>query len=180
VTGIEAKRCRNHLEQHAVVKEHIRLLRQRQAFQNVPIIFVPENMTGFFEQRMSEIIYNIPNAEVFCEHGNEAKPGVRKTNHVTTSYVYHTQDMLMTDRIMFEAEWVSSTGNTYHNGRDGLLEELKNQLARYGYDEHGKLTGKYGDNFQDDLCIAFMMLMHWIIVVENADRASEYYRYKYW
>jgi hypothetical protein len=180
VTGVEAKRCRNHLEQHAVVQEHIRLLRQRAEYQGVPIVFVPENMTGFFHQRMAELMSQTPNAVTFCQHGNEAKPGVFKTAQVTASYVHHTQDMLMTDRIMLEADWVSGTGNAYEGGREGLLAELRTQLSRYGYDEKGHLTGKFQGSGQDDMCIAFMMLVHWMTVVENADRTSPYHKYHYY
>ena len=179
VTGVEAKHCRNHNEQATVVREHIRLLRQRPEFNRCPIVFVPENMTGFFESRMQEYIATLNDAYTFCQHGAEERPGVRKDAAVTRQYVIHTHDYLSQRRLLIDQEWVSSTAPQYNNGREGLLSELKTQLARYGYDEKGKLTGKYEHNLNDDLCIAFMMLMHWMTVAENATAASPYAKYRF-
>ena len=180
MTGIDAKHCTNHLEQDALVQEHIRKLRERAEFQMVPIVFVPENQTGFFETRMEEYISSLPNAVTFCQHGNEARPGVRKDAAVTKQYVKHTFDYLAQHSILLDAEWISAEGDSYGtNGRESLLEELKTQLIRYGYDEKGKLTGKYEHGLNDDLCIAFMMLMHWMTVAENATNASPYAKYRF-
>lgn len=146
----------------------------------MPIVFVPENMTGFFETRMEECISELPNAVTFCQHGNGARPGVRKDAPVTTQYVKHTLDYLAQRNIYLDAEWISANGEQYgKNGRESLLQELKTQLMRYGYDDKGKLTGKYDHGLNDDLCIAFMMLMHWMTVAENATADSPYAPYRY-
>ena len=179
ITGIDAKHCRNPNEQRQVVQEHIRQLRLRPEFARVPIVFVPENMTGFFEQRMEESISTQHDAYTFCQHGDETRPGVRKDAAVSKQYVKHTFDYLADRMILIDSEWISFTGPKYNNGREGLLDELKTQLARYGYDDKGKLTGKYEHNLQDDLCIAFMMLMHWMTVAENATAGSPYAPYRF-
>jgi len=176
---VEAKHTRNHFEQRQVIKEHIRLLRKRPEFERVPIVFVPENMTGYFAQRMEEVVSEIDDAYTFCQYGNEGVPGVRKDAAVSKQYVDHTLDYLHEGLIYFDSEWVSATAPKYNNGREGMLDEMKAQLARYGFDDKGKLTGKYEHGLQDDMCIAFMMLMHWMTVAENANAASPYARYRF-
>lgn len=139
----------------------------------MPIIFVPENQTGFYHTRMEEYTRTIPLTYCIYEHGGP-KAGIAKTQTLTADYVRRTVDYLSGNHFRFDAEWISSNGHKHRNGRAGLLEELKLQLIRYGYDERRKLGGKYDGAFQDDLCIAFMMHTYWTLVIDGADRTSPY------
>ena len=172
---MDAKHCRDHLDQDDLVAAHIRAIRARREYAHVPLVFVPENQTGFFHTRMEEIIHTFPNAQVLYQNGGD-KAGVRKDAYVSKGYVRTTLDMLQAQHIQFDRLWVSTSADAYKGGRAGFLHELRLQLRRYGYDEKGKLTGKYGDMFKDDLCIAFMMLMYWSEAVEKGLPAYEHLR----
>lgn len=173
VVGVDAKHCVDHIEQRRLVQDHIALVRVRPEYRQTPIVFVPENQTGFFHTLMQEYVAQLPGVRVLHEHGRP-KAGICKTEELTKDYVHRALDTLGRRAICFDARWVSANGPQYAGGRDGLLAELKLQLCRYGYDERGRLTGKYGGQFKDDLAIAFMMFVYWTLVVEYADAASPY------
>lgn len=54
-----------------------------------------------------------------------------------------------------------------------LLQEAQEQISRYGYDDKGKLTGKFG-TFQDDIAVALMMFAYWSRAVERNDPRNPY------
>ena len=178
VIAMDARHCRDHLAQNQLVLDHIRRFRERAPYSlSVPIVFIPENMTGMFHTRMEEAMHAIPNAQVLYQNGR-GKAGVCKDAFISKGYVERTLDILVHRQIMFDAQWTSVTAAAHKSGpvtgRTKLLTELKEQLLRYGYDDKGKLTGKYDGLFNDDLCITFMMLMYWSQAVERPGAGNPY------
>lgn len=104
-------------------------------------------------------------------------PGVRKTSYLTQAYVLSFEDMLNELRFVLEKDWITVYG---YNGKKGLpiLNELHVQLGRFGKDEHGKLGGKMGGQFHDDLSVAFLMIIYWSRVLEQPTRnLNPYYEW---
>lgn len=175
---MDERRCRNHLEQNDLIREHIEAVRALPGYgPTVPIVLIPENMTGFNHTVMEEAVQGMPNIDVLYEHGKDT-PGIRKTPYVSKAYTRITLGMLWNHQILFDKRWVSVSAAKHRDGertgRRQIWQEVRDQLVRYGYDEKGKLTGKYGDLFRDDLCIAFMMLMYWSQAVEKQGAGSPY------
>jgi len=52
-----------------------------------------------------------------------------------------------------------------------IVDLLFEQLGQFGYDDKGKVTGKIGEDGQDDLGMAFIQLVFWRISIKAADRA---------
>lgn len=173
IIGVDAKHCTDHRDQREVVVRHIEAIRQRPEYRQSPIIFIPENQTGFFHFMMEEYVSHFPNVRVLHEHGGP-KAGICKTQELTKDYVHRTSDTLHRRAICFDSRWISWNGPKYAGGRNGLITELRMQLCRYGFDEKGRLTGKYDGQFKDDLAVAFMMFVYWTLVVEYATQASPY------
>jgi hypothetical protein len=130
---------------------------------NVPIIFIPENMTGFQHTHLEQAVKHFPNCYTLYEK-NKEKAGIRKDKELTQSYVEATVDIIDREGFILEEKWETVFG--FNGTKNALLTELQNQLLRYGYDEKQRLTGKFGGKFKDDLCIAFMMAVYWSRVLE--------------
>lgn len=172
MTGLDLKHTENHLQQKDMLEKHIAHIRGQRIFQNVPIIFIPENQTGFFHTRMEEYILTIPNAKTLYQNGGK-KAGIAKTQFITSDYVICVQNMLAKDMIKWEKTWVTCSEKFVLNGREGVLNELREELLRYCYDDKNKLTGKI-QGMQDDLYIAFAMLCYWSREVERPGSTNLY------
>lgn len=178
VVGIDERRTRDHLEMNDLVVDHISAVRSLPGYgPDVPIVFIPENMSGHNHTVMEEAVARLPNVDVLYEHG-KSTPGVIKSPYVTKAYVRITLAMLVHHNIMIDKRWMSVTAADHpegqQTGRRKIWEELHDQLSRYGYDEKEKLTGKFGGLFRDDLCIAFQMLCYWSEAVEKQGTGSPY------
>ncbi len=170
--GLDLRHCKHHLDQDEMVKQHIEHIRSQKMFENVPIIFIPENQTGMFHTRMEQYISTVPNARVIHQNGG-AKAGIRKDAYITSDYVICVQNMLAKNMIRWEQTWITSSEKYVQNGREGVLNELRDELLRYCYDEHNKLTGKV-QGMQDDLYVAFAMLLYWSREVERPGGGNPY------
>ena len=53
-----------------------------------------------------------------------------------------------------------------------LIVALFDQLGRFGYDKHGKVTGKLTDDDQDDVAMAFLMCVYFRLSVLAADPSA--------
>lgn len=168
---MDERRCRDHLEQNDLICEHIRLVRERPGYDaTVPLVFIPENMTGFNHTTMESAVVGLPNVQTYYQNGG-AIPGVRKGPYESRAYTRITLELMYRREIMIDRHWLSPTAARHREGertgRRKIWEEVRDQLMRYGYDEKGKLTGKYDGQFRDDLCIAFMMLAYWSQAIEK-------------
>lgn len=164
ITSIDYRQCKDELEQDAVVKGVYDRLRSIKLFEHVPIILIPENQSGFFHRRI-ERKFKFKNACVFHEY-NKEKPGVRKDATKTKDYVIATNDMLEERLIKFMDQWFSIHEKEHPMGREHMASELREEMLRYCYDEHGKLTGKV-NGAQDDLYISLGMMCYFAKVIES-------------
>jgi hypothetical protein len=121
-------------------------------------------MTGFTHTRIAQN-FKFANCRTFHEN-NKEKPGIRKDQTRTKDYVIACNDMLAGGLVKFWKEWFSVYAGDYPTGREHVADELREEMLRYCYDEHGKLTGKI-NGAQDDLYIAFGMMCYWAKVIES-------------
>jgi len=103
--------------------------------------------------------------------GGGEKAGIAKTPEITSHYVYCFTDILRGGHLALEEDWFTHT--PINGSKKNLWQEAKEQISRYGRDEKGKLTGKFG-SFQDDIAIALMMLPYWSRAVERNDHRNPY------
>lgn len=161
---METRSTNNHISQQALVMSHIRRLRSNPVFRNVPIIFIPEMGTGFQHTHLDQAVSEDQGCYTLYQN-NGVIPGVRKDEYLTQSYAMATIDAVETLSFILEENWVSVHG--FKGTRHNLIEEFKGQFGRYGFDEKGKLGGKFGGKFKDDLMIAFMMAVYWSRILEQ-------------
>jgi hypothetical protein len=162
------------LEQQTLLILHIQKLRLNPRFKYIPIIVIPEVGTGFNHTVLDHA--TLSQLSCYTLHQNNGPvPGVRKDHPLTQEYVLAGVDIIHGLRFVLEKEWVTVYGHNGNRNTHALLTEMKNQLSRYGRDEHGKLTGKMGGQFHDDLSIAFMMLVYWSRCLEQPTRALNPY-----
>ncbi len=175
MTGIDIKHCRDHIEQNRLVLRHLKRLRDTPTLRNAYIVFVPEQGTGYSHTRFQECVENLPRVRTLYQDGQD-RPGVSKDHHVTKGYAHALINAFDAGDLVFLRRWFTdSTGNLPggRKTRAGLLKELEDELLRYGYDEKGKLTGKFGVH-QDDMVIALAMLIYWSTAVENLTTGNPY------
>jgi hypothetical protein len=84
-------------------------------------------------------------------------------------------DIIENLNFVIEKKWTSVY--PLNNDKRALLNEFKGQLMRYGTDEKGKITGKYGGKFKDDLTIAFLMAVYWSRVLEQPQKLNPYFQF---
>jgi len=138
-------------------------------FKYVPIILLPEVGTGFNHTVLDHA--GLSQYSCYTLHQNNGQiPGVRKDQYLTQEYVLATVDIISNLRFVLDKEWITVYGHNGVKTTTNILTELKNQLGRYGRDEHGKLSGKMGGQFHDDLSVAFMMLVFWSRSLEQPVR----------
>lgn len=172
ITGLDAKRCESDKEAIDLVMQHIAKIRNRPLYENVQIVLIPENQTGHFHTRIENKFVKIKRCRTFHDH-NKEKPGVRKDAERTKEYVIRTNDMLERKLIKFARDWFTNSEKDYGNTKEGVVSELRDQMLRYCYDEHGKLTGKINGN-PDDLCIGFEMLAYYSSIIEFSPIYEDY------
>jgi hypothetical protein len=175
VVGIDASKCHasGHVEQEEMILRHIGELRKR--FRNQPIIIVPENQTGYFETRVSELVVNLPNVRVLHQDGKE-KPGVTKTARITSGYTQCLEDAFNQNAVAFDRRWFTTTiiKKDSPKSQTFLIKNLlKDELLRFCYDEKGKLTGKV-NGYTDDKAVAFLMFYYWGRAILNSDIGNPY------
>jgi hypothetical protein len=105
---------------------------------------------------MANIVYKF-NVWPFYESAD--KVGVRKGKNVE-QYASDFENANVQKRIVFDSNFFSITHDTQKIAR----EELCEQGLRFGYDEKGKLHGKYG-NECDDLWISFIQGIFWTTLI---------------
>lgn len=171
ILSIDYKQCKNELEQDAAVSSVYYKLRGIPLFERVPIIMIPENQSGFFHRRI-ERNFRFENCKTFHDN-NKEKPGVRKDATRTKDYVIATNDMLSGNLVRFWDEWFSVHSSEHKEGKEHMANTLKEEMIRYCYDEHGKLTGKI-NGAQDDLYIAFAMMCYYAKVIESVPIYAHY------
>ena len=175
VTGIDIKHCRDHIEQNPLVRRHVEHLRRTKALRGAFVVFVPEHGTGFSHTRFQECVEDLPRVRTLYQNG-DSRPGIRKDPHVTKGYAHALIDAFDAGDLVFMRRWFTDSVGNLPGGqktRASLLNELKEELLRYGYDEKGKLTGKFGVH-QDDMVIALAMLLYWSTAVENPTTGNPY------
>ena len=141
-------------------------------YETVEIILVPENQSGFFHSRIERNFGTVPNCRTLHEY-NAEKPGVRKDAHKTKEYVIRVNDMLKGGLIKFATNWFTSSRKEFATGKEFAIQELRDEMIRYCYDDHGKLTGKINGS-NDDLYVAFAMLCYFGTVVETSPVYKDY------
>lgn len=140
----------------------------------MPIILIPEIGTGFNHT----VLDHAALSQYLCysiHQNNGPIPGVRKDQYLTQEYVLSTVDIINDLRFVLEKDWVTVYGHNGKKNSETLLGELQSQLCRYGKDASGKLSGKMGGQFHDDLSIAFMMLVYWSRCLEQPTRSTNPY-----
>lgn len=164
ITSIDFKQCNSELEQDDVIKRVYDRLRSCTFFEHVPIIIIPENQLGFTHRRI-ERNFRFSNCRTFHEN-NKEKPGVRKDATKTKDYVIACNDMMEGGLVKFWNDWFSVYAKEFPTGKEYVINELREEMLRYCYDEHGKLTGKINGS-QDDLYISYGMLCYFAKVIES-------------
>lgn len=170
ITGIDSKQTTTHIEQEKLISDHINQLRKFQHFAWTPIILIPENQTGFFHTQVAHYASSQRSVSVLHQNGGR-KAGVTKTSIITADYVTNLSYVIGESGIAFDRQWFTNTPKK--GTKDGVLHELRDQVLRFGYDEKKKLTGKFS-GWQDDLCIALMMIFYWSKAVERTGPSNPY------
>lgn len=153
-----------------MVNAHVNTLRNFHMFQYVPIILIPENQSGHAHTNIANYVAGRGNLRVLHQNGSR-KAGVTKTKEITASYVTNMNYAIQEEDIAFDSQWFSNT--PIKGSKNGVLQELRDQLIRYGKDKNGRYTGKF-DSWQDDLAIAAMMFGFWTMMVERNDVTNPY------
>ena len=91
--------------------------------------------------------------------------------------------MIRCNQVCFYENWFTLSEkymgiNQLNKGKEGVINELREECLRFGYDEKGKLTAKR-EGMNDDLIIAFMQALYWSNEVETAPIISPYNQYKF-
>lgn len=184
ILGIDVQKTTTSSQKDLLVLNHIKAIRMMQRYAKVPIIFVPENMTGSYATRCEEIVRNLDSVVVLHEGGPDSpKPGVRKTKEVTADYVHTTQVLMDNAQLVWSSnlftrshEYASNLKDVSNSDKpnvDLIMEEMKLEMCRMKY-EKGVITGKLGP-YQDDMAVSLMMCAYWPKAVEN--RYSQVYAY---
>jgi len=140
----------------------------------MPLVFAPENMTGIEWSHMEKFVRNNYDYDVILmRETKNGKPGIFKSDMVSSDYQINFEDKLIKDEIRIsDCFFTTSKDRTKKRGRmtkEKILKELKEQLLRFQWrlkeapDEFGnaryKLTGKIG-GMQDDGAIVAQMLVY--------------------
>jgi len=181
VLGVDALNCRDSIGvvlKERMILNHIGAIRQRFG-PSKRIIFIPENQTGDFHYRASEIVQNLPGVKVFYQNADKDKPGVTKTQMITSHYVQRADSAFEEKAVAFDKFWFTTTTikakSTIPQTRL-MADALKDELLRFCINEKGKLTGKI-NGYTDDKAIAFMMLIYWGNTILTANRDNPYLTY---
>jgi len=171
-------------EQDAMVLAHIKHIRNLKKFAKVPIIYVPENMTGTFASRGEEIVRKLKSVITLHEGGPDKKPGVHIDDNAKAGYMNTFRVLLDNGQLMWDSQLFTLSGpycvklRALHGQKKTNLEliihDLLNQMMRMKFDDRGKITGKVGP-YQDDGVMALVMGPYWSKAVEN--RYSPVYKW---
>lgn len=187
VLGVDAERTTDVPFIKDLVQTHIQVLRHR--FPSARIVIIAENTggNGYFASDIEQLVSNWNGVAVLHEDGKE-KPGVNKTKLITMGYVKCFQEVLKEKCCRFDSQWFTTThkfnlriggGGSGDSDLDSekQLERMKailfEDLERYGVDEKGHITGKFG-GYPDDRTIAFLMFHFWGRVVLNNSPENPY------
>lgn len=167
---MDSKQTSSHLDQERLLNDHICQLRKFTHFAWTPIILIPENQTGYYHTQVAQYASTHPNMRVLHQDGGR-KAGVTKTSMITADYVTNLSYVIKENGIVFDNQWFTNTPKK--GTKNGVLQELRDQVLRFGYNEKGKLTGKFS-GWQDDLCVALMMIFYWSRIVEIPSPTNPY------
>lgn len=188
VCGLDAHKTKNQSQKEQLVLRHLERLRYNPKYSKVPIIFVPENMTGSYASHMEGVVRNIDSVVTLHEGGPNKKPGVFKGRKTTENYLSATQQVLDNSQLYWDGdlftlsnEFIAEARKKERKGSQKSSIEImiacvKQQMKQMKVVD-GKITGKVSNILQDDLAITMMMMIYWSIVVEDKrSKVYEYYR----
>ena len=135
-------------------------LRKLSYIKNSTFIAIIENNLAMSANSIANILYKF---NIWPFYESQDKVGVRKGKNVE-QYSSDFETANIQKRIRFDSNFFSITHDTPKIAR----EELCEQGLRFGYDEKGKLHGKYG-NECDDLWISFIQGIFWITLIYSHD-----------
>lgn len=166
---MDSQPVKDHGQQQNLLKRHITAIRRSEMFRGSKIIAMFENNLAMEGSHMATMVRGMPGVEIFYENPKSQKPGVCKTYRVTRDYQLCVEDRLNKDSIVFDKR-LFSVSTKYEHAVDQIQLLLRAQLEAYHWEvrepkKPGEkikvfLTGKNGAQ-QDDLYVAFAMLVYW-------------------
>jgi hypothetical protein len=159
-----------------------RKIRARRGFENIPIVLIVENAPGQAGAYLDDHMRNEPGPCITMREcaraGSSVKRrGVPKTETTTVEMRMVFRKLLAEGRVRIDANLVSLTRETsLGNDSDGVAEalaKLQNQMTTYNPYE----KKRYGEQFNDDLLIALMMIPYWRAVFWNT-QDTEYIKFR--
>lgn len=177
VIGMDVAQTKTSSEIDAMILKHIREIRKKQHYSKVPIIFIPENNLGGFQEASYNTVRFVQSLVVLREKGT-GKLGVSKTNAMTKNYVDTFTMCMDNGQILFEENmFTNSTDfaramNQAANGKYernvlALFDECRLEATNMRREENGTIHGKGGITRGDDLIVTMMMVLHFSMAVEN-------------
>lgn len=187
--GLDVQKTSTSAQKDALILTHIKTIRNMGDYAKVPIIFVPENMTGSYATRGEEIVRKLRSVVTLHEGGPDRKAGVHIDESGKADYVHTMQVLMDNGQVVWSnklftrsLEYVThlrEISNSTKSNVELIMNELMLEMCRMKYDKK-KITGKVGP-YQDDMAITLMMAGYWSKAVENMySPVYEYYRNLVW
>lgn len=162
IIGLDSEPIRNEKDEYLLLHRHYRKLRDHPIFKLSKHIFIPENCLGMNHHYLKSIANDIEGVQTFWE--TEKKPGIYKSDKVTSEYQFLMTNLLAEHGLLFDQDLFTTTRE---KTPVDMLNMLQDEMSRFHWsvkkpaDEHGKervkLTAKIG-NLNDDLLIAVFMI----------------------
>jgi len=170
-------------QREQLVKDHITMIRTMAfgRYMRSVIVFVPENNSGH-AILMEEAVQTMSGVITFYQSGKN-KPGIEKTNALTEQYCESFNIAIEANNVRWStdlftlsditaAQLRAKKGIYMEKSTEIIVDEIKTQLARVrkvpikGSDRY-KISGKDGDDKQDDGAVAMWMLYYASKAVED-------------
>lgn len=145
-----------------MLHRHFKRLRENKHWKAARKIFIPENNLGLEASHLHTMVQKYNDVTTYWETPN--KPGILKTHQKTIDYTFLLNSMLCDKTIVLDKELFTISKE---QNPDSIANLLREQIERFHWekkaatDSFGKdrwaITGKMGNDKQDDLLITLFM-----------------------
>lgn len=150
-------------EEFDLLRRHFRRINEHPKWRGAQKIFIPENNLGLEASHLHTMVKRFNDVHTFWE--SPKKPGICKTHQKTIDYCFLFNSMLSDRGIALDDELFTISKEMSQESILGLFRE---QVERFHWekkaatDSFGKdrwaITGKMGNDKQDDLLITAFMI----------------------
>jgi len=164
IVGLDSEGVKHSQEEADLLHRHFKRLQENKHWKAARKIFIPENNLGLEASHLHTMVKRYNDVTTYWETPN--KPGICKTHQKTIDYTFLLNSMLGDKTILLDRELFTISKE---QSSDSISNLLREQIERFHWekkaagDSFGKdrwaITGKMGNDKQDDLLIAVFMAL---------------------